>query len=158
MIDTFKIVFKKDPIFKYIVDDYPFYEGLYFHSVDYHKMKILSSHCLLRQKLSTNQGGTHLFCSPKYCIHTSARFNSSQIKFQIIPKFKLKLQTKFHDLNNSKFIFRFTQRLTMHEKTYSKDSVKLHMIKTVKLKTHDLYTLENRDNLTLSEMDGEKFL
>ena len=36
---------------------------------------------------------------------------------------------------------------------------KLHdNIKLIRLKTHDPFILENRDMLTLSSMDGEKFL
>jgi len=50
-----KITFKHDPIFKYIVEDFPFYEGMFFYSKDFFSMNILNAHYFLREKLSINQ-------------------------------------------------------------------------------------------------------
>lgn len=153
-----KIIVKHDPIFKYVVEDYPFYEGLFFHLVDFHNMNILNAHYLLRQRLSINSGKPDFFYISKYIIHLTPQFYVSPAEFLTKPKFRIKFKTKFYILNTSKIHARSKLRLKMHDKNYSKSTVNLHMIKLTKLQTHDPYTLENRDTLTLADMDGEKIL
>ena len=43
-----KIYIKHDPVFKYVVEDYPFYEGIFFHVTDYSKMEVLHTHYTFR--------------------------------------------------------------------------------------------------------------
>lgn len=153
-----KIIIKKDPIFKYIVEDYPFYEGIFFHSKDFHNMNILNTHYLLRSHLAINKGNAEFFCKPKYLLHLNLSIHSPSPKLLINPKFKIKAKTNFYIINDNKVYIRLNQRLKMNDKNYSKVTINPHLIKLIRLKTHDPFILENRDMLTLSSMDGEKFL
>lgn len=157
MNKVLKILMKSDPIFKYIVEDYPFYEGAFFHSKDFHKMKILNSHYLLKQRLKINKGNAEFFYIPKYLMHLVLDINSSP-KLLINPKSKIKTKIKVYILNNNHLYMRLSQKLKSYDKNYFKYTITPHMIKLTRLKTHDPYTLENRDMLTLSNMDGEKIL
>lgn len=158
MNKIFKIIIKKDPIFKFIVEDYPFYEGIFFHCIDFHNMNILSSHYFLRQNLSINLGKTEIFCIPTYFMHLTSIFDTNSPKLLINPRFKMKSNAKFYTLNVPRIHIRLNVRLKIHDKSYYKSTANLHMITLIRLKTHDPYLLENRDILTLSDMDGEKFL
>lgn len=153
-----KIIIKKDPIFKYIVEDYPFYEGIFFHSKDFHNMNILNTHYLLRSHLAINKGNAEFFCKPKYLLHLNLSIHSPFPKLLINPKFKIKAKTNFYIINDNKVYIRLNQRLKMNDKNHSKVTINPHLIKLIRLKTHDPFILENRDMLTLSSMDGEKFL
>ena len=153
-----KIIVKHDPIFKYIVEDYPFYEGIFFHSIDYQRMNIIKTHYLLRQKLNINEGKLQFLCNRKYFMRLIPKINIYPPKFLINPKFRIKSRAKFYIFNLSKNYIHLNLRLKMNDKNYSKSTVNLHMIKLTRLKTHDPYTLESRDTLSLSAMDGEKIL
>ena len=155
-----KIIIKKDPIFKYIVEDYPFYEGIFFHSKDFHNMNILNTHYLLRSHLAINKGNAEFFCKPKYLLHLNLSIHSPSPKLLINPKSKVKIKAKtnFYIINDNKVYIRLNQRLKMNDKNHSKVTINPHLIKLIRLKTHDPFILENRDMLTLSNMDGEKFL
>ena len=153
-----KIIIKKDPIFKYIVEDYPFYEGIFFHSKDFHNMNILNTHYLLRSHLAINKGNVEFFCKPKYLLHLKLNIHSLSPKLLINPKSKVKTKAKFHVTNDNKVYIRLNQRLKMNNKSSFKVTINPHLIKLIRLKTHDPFILENRDMLTLSNMDGEKFL
>lgn len=153
-----KIIIKSDPIFKYIVEDYPFYEGIFFHSKSFYKMNILNSHYLLKQRLKINKGSVGFFYIPKYLMHLVLNINPSSPKLLVNPKSKIKTKTKVYILNNNHVYMRLSQKLKSHDKNYFKYTINPHMIKLTRLKTHDPYTLENRDMLTLSNMDGEKIL
>lgn len=153
-----KIIIKKDPIFKYIVEDYPFYEGTFFHSKDFHNMNILNTHYLLRSHLAINKGNAEFFCKPKYLLHLNLSIHSPSPKLLINPKFKIKAKTNFYIINDNKVNIRLNQRIKMNDKNHSKVTINPHLIKLIRLKTHDPFILENRDMLTLSSMDGEKFL
>lgn len=153
-----KIIIKSDPIFKYIVEDYPFYEGAFFHSKDFYKINILNSHYLLKQRLKINKGSAGFFYIPKYLMHLVLNINPSSPKFLVNPKSKIKTKIKVYILNNNHLYMRLSQKLKSYDKNYLKYTITPHMIKLIRLKTHDPYTLENRDMLTLSNMDGEKIL
>ena len=158
MNKVLKIIIKSNPIFKYIVEDYPFYEGIFFHSKSFYKMNILNSHYLLKQCLKINKGSAKFFYIPKYLMHLVLDINSSSPKLLINPKSKIKTKTKVYILNNNHVYMRLSQKLKSHDKNYFKYTITPHMIKLTRLKTHDPYTLENRDMLTLSNMDEEKIL
>lgn len=153
-----KIIIKKDPIFKYIVEDYPFYEGIFFHSKDFHNMNILNTHYLLRSHLAINKGDAEFFCKPKYLLHLNLSIHSPSPKLLINPKSKVKTKAKIHVTNNNKVNIRLNQRIKMNDKNHSKVTINPHLIKLIRLKTHDPFILENRDMMTLSNMDGEKIL
>lgn len=153
-----KIIIKSDPIFKYIVEDYPFYEGILFNSKDFHKIKILNSHYLLKQRLKINKGSAGFFYIPKYLMHLVLDINSSSPKLLVSSKSKVKTKTKVYILNNNHVYMQLSQKLKSYDKNYFKYTIIPHMIKLIRLKTHDPYTLENRDMLTLSNMDEEKIL
>lgn len=153
-----KIIVKHDPIFKYIVEDYPFYEGIFFHSIDYQRMNIIKTHYLLRQNLNINEGKPEFLFKPKYLMRLIPKINIYPPKLLTNPKFRMKSRAKFYIFNLSKNYIHLNLRLKMNDKNYSKSTVNLHMIKLTRLKTHDPYTLENRDTLRLSAMDGEKIL
>ncbi len=131
-----KIIIKKNPIFKYVVEDYPFYEGLFFHSTDFHKMNVLNTRYFLRQRLYINQGNADLIYNPRYLLRLKSDIEIPSPELLINPRFKLKSELKFYTCN------------------VLKAYIKLNL----RLKTHDPYSLENRDSLSLSNMDGEKFL
>lgn len=158
MNKVLKIIIKSDPIFKYIVEDYPFYEGIFFHSKDFHKMNILNSHYLLKQRLKINKGSAEFLYVPKYLMHLVLNINLSSPKLLINPKYKIKTKTKVYIMNNNHVYIRLSQKFKSYNKNYFRYTINPHMIKLIRLKTHDPYTLENRDMLTLSNMDGEKIL
>lgn len=153
-----KIIIKKNPIFKYVVEDYPFYEGLFFHSIDFHKMNVLNTRYLLRQRLYISQGNADLIYNPRYLLRLKSDIEIPSPELLINPRFKLKSELKFYTCNVLKAYIKLNLRLKMNDKNYSKSTANLHLIKFTRLKTHDPYSLENRDSLSLSNMDGEKFL
>ena len=153
-----KIIIKSDPIFKYIVEDYPFYEGIFFHSKDFNKMAILNFHYILRINLAIDKGNTELFCKSKYLMHLIFSITSPPPKLSINPKSKVKTKANLYLFNILKTNIKLNLRLKIQDKNYSKSTINLHMIKLIRLKTHDPYTIENRDMLKLSNMDGEKIL
>ncbi len=153
-----KIIIKQNPIFKYIVEDYPFYEGIFFHSKDFHNMNILNTHYLLRSHLAINKGDAEFFCKPKYLLHLNLSIHSPSPKLLINPKSKVKIKAKIHVTNDNKVNIRLNQRIKMNDKNHSKVTINPHLIKLIRLKTHDPFILENRDMMTLSNMDGEKIL
>ena len=153
-----KIIIKQNPIFKYIVEDYPFYEGIFFHSKNFHNMNILNTHYLLRSHLAINKGDAEFFCKPKYLLHLNLSIHSPSPKLLINPKSKVKTKAKIHVTNNNKVNIRLNQRIKMNDKNHSKVTINPHLIKLIRLKTHDPFILENRDMMTLSNMDGEKIL
>lgn len=152
MNKKFKVIIKKDPIFKYIVEDYPFYEGLFFHEKTNFIMKILKVHYLKRGLFLVDLGQTNL----KFLFH-----------------FEKRLGTTFNDFTDFKFVRRFLQHfkmkneivytmkhlssLIMRLKSLHRDinfmTVKIRKMQTLKLKNHDIYKLLNRDPLTLEQMD-----
>ncbi len=153
-----KIIIKKNPIFKYVVEDYPFYEGLFFHSIDFHKMNVLNTRYLLRQRLYISQGNADLIYNPRYLLRLKSGIEISSPELLINPKFKLKSKVKVYISNVSKSYIKLNLRMKMNDKNYSKSTANLHLIKFTRLKTHDPYSLENRDSLSLANMDGKKFL
>jgi len=153
-----KITFKHDPIFKYIVEDFPFYEGIFFYSKDFHNMSILKAHYFLREKLSINQ---EIFLN-SYILKCKLRLASTlglgHLCFKINPKCELKRSINFNILDAYKLQLKLSLRLNAKDLNYYRSKVNIHMMKLVRLKTHDPYTLENRDMLSLKSMDGEKFI
>ena len=92
-----KIIIKQNPIFKYIVEDYPFYEGIFFHSKNFHNMNILNTHYLLRSHLAINKGNAEFFCKPKYIMHFNFNISSPSPRFLIKPKSNVKIKAKIHE-------------------------------------------------------------
>lgn len=152
-----KITFKQDPIFKYIVEDFPFYEGIFFYSEDFHNMNILKTHYLLRQKLILNREIFKNFCVPKLKLRLAPTIDLGKVYLQINLKFRLKRSINFNISSASKLQLKLSLRLNAKDVNYHSSKVNIHMMKLIRLKTHDPYTLENRDILLLESMDGEKF-
>ena len=121
-------------------------------------MNILNTHYLLRSHLAINKGDAEFFCKPKYLLHLNLSIHSPSPKLLINPKSKVKTKAKIHVTNDNKVNIHSNQRLKMNDKNHSKVTINPHLIKLIRLKTHDPFILENRDMLTLSNMDGEKFL
>ena len=47
-----KIYIKNNPVFEYVVEDYPFYEGIFFHVTDCSKMDVLHTHYTFRNRIN----------------------------------------------------------------------------------------------------------
>lgn len=158
MNKIFKVVIKNDPIFKYIVEDYPFYEGIFFHSVDFYSMNILKTHYLLRRNLLINMGEINNLYRQKYKLRLDTNIDIKPAQIKINIKSLVKLRPQISIINSLKTNLKSQLKLSIKHRDYSKSTVNIHMIKLLRLKTHDPYALENRDLLTLSNMDGEKIL
>lgn len=100
-----KIIIRDNPVFRYVVADYPFYLGFLFRSVTADKMDILASHYFFGTNAHIDMGKSKNSFSPGYLMH-----------------------------------------LTLKD------------IYLAKLKSHDPYTVGNRDSLIISDMDGELHL
>lgn len=153
-----KIIIKSDPIFRYVVEDYPFYEGIFFHLTDFYTMKILNAHYLLRRSLGINQGKTQNFYNIMSRLKLAAIIDLKSTKIKIYTRFSKKSKANLNEFNHSKVYIRLNLRLKTNHRDYSKNTVNLHTVKLIRLKTHDPYALENRDMLTLGNMDEEKIL
>lgn len=108
--------------------------------------------------MSENKGSTEFLYVSKYLMHLVLNINLSYPKFLVNPKSKVKTKTTVYILNSNHVYIRLSQKLKSYDKNYFRYTITPHMIKLIRLKTHDPYTLENRDMLTLSNMDGEKIL
>ena len=121
-------------------------------------MAILNFHYILRINLAIDKGNTEFFCKSKYLMHLIFSITSPPPKLSINSKSKVKTKANLYLFNILKTNIKLNLRLKIQDKNYSKSTINLHMIKLILLKTHDPYTIENRDMLKLSNMDGEKIL
>lgn len=121
-------------------------------------MNILNAHYFLRQKLVINQ---EIFLNsyiPKFNLRLASAIDLGRVYLRINPKFRLKRNINFNISSASKLRLKLNLRLNIKEVDYQKSKINIHIMKLTRLKTHDPYTLENRDMLSLESMDGEKFI
>lgn len=121
-------------------------------------MNILNAHYLLRQKLIINQ---EIFLNSyrlKCKLRLAFTLGLGHLCFKINPKCELKRSINFNTSSAYKLQLKLSLRLNAKDVNYYSSKVNIHMMKLIKLKTHDPYTLENRDMLSLESMDGEKFI
>ena len=150
-----KIYIKNDPIFKYVVEDYPFYEGIFFHVTDYSKMEVLHTHYTFRNHINMSSQTINISKNLKLSLHLKPRILEMPTVLNAAIKSNLKSKITLKDYQKSKFKLRCAIRVQMRDKTCFKSSATAHLIKMTKLKTHDPFILRNRDDMRLSDMDGE---
>ena len=68
-----KIYIKNDPVFKYVVEDYPFYEGIFFHSQDNLKMNVLHTHYTLRNRINMGNQTINISENLRSSLHLKPR-------------------------------------------------------------------------------------
>lgn len=150
-----KIYIKNDPIFKYVVEDYPFYEGIFFHATDYSKMEVLHTHYTFRNRINMGSQTVGIYENLRSSLHLKPRILEMPTVLNAVIKSNLKSIISLDDYQKSKFKLRCAIRVQMRDKTCFKSSATAHLIKMTKLKTHDPFILRNRDIMKLSDMDGE---
>ncbi len=155
MNKIFKIYIKNDPIFKYVVEEYPFYEGIFFHVTDYSKMEVLHTHYLLRSRINMDSQTINISEILRSSLHLKSQILEMPTVLNVAAKANLKLKIAIEDYQKSKAKARYAMRVQMRDKTYFKGSATAHLIKMAKLKTHDPFILRNRDIIKLGDMDGE---
>ena len=150
-----KIYVKKDPVFKYVVEDYSFYEGIIFHAIDYLNMNVLHTHYTFRNR--TNMGNQTINISKilRSSLHFKPQILEMSTVLNAAVKSNLKSKTAFKDYQNSKFKARCAICVQMQDKTCFKGNATAHLIKMTKLKTNDPFILRKRDAMRLGDMDGE---
>ena len=150
-----KIYIKNDPIFKYVVEDYPFYEGIFFHAKDYLKMNVLHTHYTLRNRINMGNQTVGISENLRSSLHFKPRILEMPTVLNAIIKSNLKSKITLKDYQKSRFKLRLGVRIQMMDKTCFKGNATAHLIKMTRLKTHDPFILRNRDAMRLSDMDGE---
>ena len=150
-----KIYIKNDPIFKYVVEDYPFYEGIFFHATDYSKMEVLHTHYTFRNRINMSSQAINISESLSLSLHLKPQILGMPTVLNAVIKSNLKSRISLDDYQKSKFKLHIKMRVQMRDKTYSKSVSQAHLIKMTKLKTHDPFILRNRDIMKLGDMDGE---
>lgn len=150
-----KIYIKNDPVFKYVVEDYPFYEGIFFHATDYSKMEVLHTHYTFRNRINMGSQTINISENLSSSLHLKSRISEMPTVLNAVIKSKLKSRISLDDYQKSKFKLHSKMRVQMKDKTCFKSSATAHLIKMTKLKTHDPFILRNRDIMKLSDMDGE---
>ena len=155
MNKIFKIYIKNDPIFKYVVEEYPFYEGIFFHVTDYSKMEILHTHYLLRNRINMDSQTINISENLRSSLHLKSQILEMPTVLNATIKSNLKSKAAFKDYQKSKAKVCYAMRVQMRDKTCFKRSATAHLIRMTKLKTHDPFILRNRDAMRLDDMDGE---
>ncbi len=150
-----KIYIKNDPIFKYVVEDYPFYEGIFFHVTDYSEMHVLHTHYTFRNYVNMSSQTINISENLRSSLHLKPRILEMPTVLNAAIKSNLKSSVRFKYYQKSKFKARCGIRVQMRDKTCFKSSATVHLIRMTKLKTHDPFILRNRDAMRLSDMDGE---
>ena len=150
-----KIYIKNNPIFKYVVEDYPFYEGIFFHVTDCSKMDVLHTHYTFRNRINMGSQTINISQKLKSNLHFKLRISETPIVLDLVIKSNLKSRARFKDYQKSRFKLRLGVRVQMRDKTCFKSSATAHLIKMTKLKIHDPFILRSRDVMKLSDMDGE---
>ena len=155
MNKIFKIYIKNNPIFKYVVEDYPFYEGIFFHCQDYFRIYVTSAHYLLRNRINMGNQTLNISQKLKSNLHFKLRISETPIVLGLVIKLKLKSSISLKDDQKSKFKLYSKMRVQMKDKTCFKDNSEAHLIKMTKLKIHDPFILRSRDVMKLSDIDGK---
>lgn len=150
-----KIYIKNDPIFKYVVEDYPFYEGIFFHATDYLKMNVLHIHYTFRNRINMGNQAIDISEILRSSLHFKPQILEMSTVLNAAIKSNLKSKTAFKDYQKSKAKVCYAMRVQMRDKTCFKSSATAHLIRMTKLKTHDPFILRNRDAMRLDDMDGE---
>ena len=150
-----KIYIKNDPIFKYVVEDYPFYEGIFFHVTDYSEMHVLHTHYTFRNYVNMSNQTINISENLRSSLHLKPRILEMPTVLNAVIKSNLKSKITLKDYQKSKFKLHSKMCIQMRDTTYSKSISQAHLIKMTKLKTHDQFILRNRDVMKLSDMDGE---
>ena len=150
-----KIYIKNDPIFKYVVEDYPFYEGIFFHVTDYSEMHVLHTHYTFRNRINMGSQTINISENLRSSLHLKPRILEIPTVLNAVIKSNLKSRVRFKDYQKSRFKLRLGVRVQMRDKTCFKSSATAHLIKMTKLKTHDPFILRNRDIMKLGDMDGK---
>lgn len=150
-----KIYVKNDPIFKYVVEDYPFYEGIFFHATDYLKMNVLHTHYTFRNRINMGNQAIDISEFLRSSLHFKPQILEMSTVLNAAVKSNLKSKTAFKDYQKSKAKVCYAMRVQMRDKTCFKSSATAHLIRMTKLKTHDPFILRNRDAMRLDDMDGE---
>ncbi len=150
-----KIYIKNDPIFKYVVEDYPFYEGIFFHVTDYSEMHVLHTHYTFRNYVNMSNQTINISENLRSSLHLKPRILEMPTVLNAVIKSNLKSKITLKDYQKSKFKLHSKMCIQMRDTTYSKSISQAHLIKMTKLKTHDPFILRNRDVMKLGDMDGE---
>ena len=150
-----KIYIKNNPVFEYVVEDYPFYEGIFFHCQDYFRIYVTPAHYLLRNRINMGSQTINISENLNSSLHLKSRISVMPTVLNAVIKSNLKSRARFKDYQKSRFKLRLGVRVQMRDKTCFKSSATAHLIKMTKLKTHDPFILRNRDVMKLSDMDGE---
>ncbi|MDO4200034.1 MAG: hypothetical protein Q4D57_04710 [Clostridia bacterium] len=150
-----KIYVKNDPVFKYVVEDYPFYEGIFFHATDYLKMNVLHTHYTFRNRINMGNQTINISENLRLNLHFKPQILEMSTVLNAAVKSNLKSKTTFKDYQKSRFKLCCGMRVQMRDKTCFKSSAAAHLIRMTKLKTHDPFILRNRDAMQLDDMDGE---
>ena len=150
-----KIYIKNNPVFEYVVEDYPFYEGIFFHVTDCSKMDVLHTHYTFRNRINMWNQTINISQKLKSNLHFKLRISETPTVLNAVIKSNLKSRARFKDYQKSRFKLRLGMRAQMRDKTCFKSSATAHLIKMTKLKIHDPFILRNRDVMKLSDMDGE---
>lgn len=159
MKKIFKILFEKPLekiIFKYIIDDYPYYETSIVENVIWEYMTIQNSHTIVRRPTKINQGLTNLIVNPKFLSRIHSFEDKTLPRMKIIKSRKL-LSVKdvnLESIDKSIMTARIEINSRFTHKDYFKLRVRPHGMALSKLVNHDPFTLSNRDEKTLSDMDG----
>ncbi|MBQ6144036.1 MAG: hypothetical protein IJI84_06150 [Clostridia bacterium] len=150
-----KIYIKNDPVFKYVVEDYPFYEGIFFHVTDYSEMHVLHTHYTFRNRINMGNQVINISENLRSSLHLKPRMLEMPTVLNVVIKSNLKSKITLKDYQKSRFKLRLGVCVQMRDKTCFKSSATAHLIRMTKLKTHDPFILRNRDAMRLSDMDGE---
>lgn len=150
-----KIYVKNDPIFKYAVEDYPFYEGIIFHATDYLRMNVLHTRYTFRNRINMSSQTINISENLRLSLHLKPRILEMPTVLNAVIKSNLKSRVRFKDYQKSKAKVCYAMRVQMRDKTCFKSSATAHLIRMTKLKIHDPFILRNRDAMRLDDMDGE---
>lgn len=150
-----KIYVKKDPVFKYVVEDYPFYEGIIFHAIDYLRMNVLHTRYTFRNRVNMGNQTINISKILRSNLHFKPQILQMPTVLNAAIKSNLKSKTAFKDYQKSKAKVCYAIRVQMRDKTCFKSSATAHLIRMTKLKIHDPFILRNRDAMRLDDMDGE---
>ena len=132
-----KIYIKNDPIFKYVVEDYPFYEGIFFHVTDYSKMEVLHTHYTFRNRINMGNQTIKISENLRSSLHLKSQILEMPTILNVAVKSNLKSRISLDDYQKSKFKLHSKMRVQVRDKTCFKSNATAHLIKMAKLKTHD---------------------
>ena len=145
-------------IFKYIVDDFPYYESVFVDNTIWEYMTVKKAHSILRVPIKLDESLAQLNIKPTVEIRiNSFKDNTiSEMKAKIHVEKRVEKKAKIETIVKLKVLKSGTERRTkLKHEDYSKLRVIPHKLILEELGSHDQYTLQNRDELTLQDMDEE---